>query len=585
MKLLKSKSGFTLIELLVVIGILAVLAAIAIPSVAGLIDRANKSADQTNANEMTNAIERFTSEYELVKQDIASNTLDKHSLDAAQGRVISVLNINNQKEITLVESGNGLAGYGISRNTNYPINEKTVKAVITNYMKTSSDTFIPKQSDNSFFYSPELGKVIVAETGTASNELDKIANMNAETTMSVLPEGESLQWIDLSINARLSANHQAPTSSNVALDTNTYTELRSDVISASTVESISGGLFEPGTQIYKKINVGNEIVDATWSNLILGDYIRYEDGKFSNGKNVSKMTGELVFGGENPNIINYYFGDNSQFLNGAQIESIVLKNGIAGIGAQCFSRAYSVKRLSIPESVKTIGNGLLMLAKNLEKIEVAESNPYFTSVDGILFSKSLTVLYKYPAAKSTTTYYIPETVTSLRPFAFHSCLIENIYFNESLTIMGTQIFELSTVKNVYINDKCELKEGDANFRSCHNVVFHINETNRRLKCIDNVLYSYDLKKIISTGYQADKTVEIPDTVTQIHSIYVSSVKTLIIPTSVKIVKPASIYVKLDTILYKGTEEQFKQIQLESGLDEQETYRNWTNANVVYNYTP
>ena len=56
---IKSKLGFTLIELLVVIGILAVLAAIAIPSVAGLIDRANQSADQTNASEMTNAMERF----------------------------------------------------------------------------------------------------------------------------------------------------------------------------------------------------------------------------------------------------------------------------------------------------------------------------------------------------------------------------------------------------------------------------------------------------------------------------------------------------------------------------------------------
>ena len=95
--IMSSKKGFTLIELLVVIGILAVLAAIAIPSVAGLIDRANVSADKTNANEMTNALERFTSEYELYCQDVASakNGLGT-DLDSAQGRVKNVIDYNER---------------------------------------------------------------------------------------------------------------------------------------------------------------------------------------------------------------------------------------------------------------------------------------------------------------------------------------------------------------------------------------------------------------------------------------------------------------------------------------------------------
>ena len=210
--IMSSKKGFTLIELLVVIGILAVLAAIAIPAVAGLIDRANVSADLTNANEMTNAIERFTSEYELYCQDIASGALVAGDYDSAQGRVYNVTNVTTRGGIETLEIGVSYKDADkkefnhtdndnvlIYRDTKYPVNAVTLKKVVENYTKTSSSTFDPKQSDCHFYYSPQCGIVVCASKDATDAQLDAMvkSGMDAKGNPLTGANAVDVEWIDI----------------------------------------------------------------------------------------------------------------------------------------------------------------------------------------------------------------------------------------------------------------------------------------------------------------------------------------------------------------------------------------------------
>ena len=237
---LKSRKGFTLIELLVVIGILAVLAAIAIPSVAGLIDRANVSADKTNSNEMTNAIERFASEYELYCQDIASGALDEDNLDSAQGRVKNVIGVTTRAGIEGIEKpqstkADATTGVAIYRDTKYPVNAETMKKVVENYTKTSSSTFEPKQSDMHYWYSPDCGVVVFAEP-----DADIEADLNSQIQSGQDAKGNDLgpttQWIDLTLGAALSGGSASLPEAGKTLEQYTWAEVKSIISNGKATE-------------------------------------------------------------------------------------------------------------------------------------------------------------------------------------------------------------------------------------------------------------------------------------------------------------------------------------------------------------
>lgn len=77
-----------------------------------------------------------------------------------------------------------------------------------------------------------------------------------------------------------------------------------------------------------------------------------------------------------------------------------------------------IESIFIPSTVEEIGVAAFN-AYSLKDISVAEDNPYYKSVDGVLFSKDMSTLVAYPLGKDCAEYHIPDSVTKIESRALY----------------------------------------------------------------------------------------------------------------------------------------------------------------------
>ena len=147
------------------------------------------------------------------------------------------------------------------------------------------------------------------------------------------------------------------------------------------------------------------------------------------------------------------------------LTGITIPDSVTEIKFEAFSNCTGLTSITIPSSVTEIEGYAFFNCTGLTGINVCDNNPYYSSINGVLFNKEKTSIILYPAGK-TGTYTIPYSVTEIGMWAFAGTSLTSITIPTKMTKIGIGAFSGCTeLTSVTIPDSVT-EIGYATFSFC-----------------------------------------------------------------------------------------------------------------------
>lgn len=142
------------------------------------------------------------------------------------------------------------------------------------------------------------------------------------------------------------------------------------------------------------------------------------------------------------------------FLRLTALEEVSLPESLNTIGAYAFDGCTSLKTITIPAAVVSIGGvygGAFEACTALEAINVAEANPNYKSVNGVLYDKEGTVLICYPSGKTETSFAVPEGVEKIDVGSIdYVSALKTVSIPASVIEIGSTFFECEALESISV---------------------------------------------------------------------------------------------------------------------------------------
>lgn len=192
-------------------------------------------------------------------------------------------------------------------------------------------------------------------------------------------------------------------------------------------------------------------IDNTWTM----DWFDKDVEKFSNDHkpyycyDIQVQEGDFIFTYSNGVAPRQYVGQSGDWV----IPSSAVNMPVTGVSFDLFNAYSTVETLYIPETLKNLEYAGITYCSRLKKIEVAENNEYFASVDGVLFDKSVSNLLIYPTGKEETSFAIHDTIKQLGESVFErNTNLTDVLIPASVTSIGKAPFNDNSKITIYADE-------------------------------------------------------------------------------------------------------------------------------------
>lgn len=200
------------------------------------------------------------------------------------------------------------------------------------------------------------------------------------------------------------------------------------------------------------------------------------------------------------------------------LKNVTIPNSVIKIGREAFSCCESLEKISIGSSVAAFGEFVFDYCKSLKNISVEPNNPYFSSIEGVLFNKNKSTLILCPEGMSGK-YKIPDNTTIIGNMAFYNCeLLTSIAIPASITSIGNRAFQHCWHLSSMNIPKNVTTIGDSAFASCDSLTdLSVDKDNSSFSSIDGVLLDKMKSTLIRCPGGKSGMYTIPDGISTINN--------------------------------------------------------------------